>query len=183
MSANGSTAIDLSEIADTAGASARFDCQERKARATTTRATTNTAATIARFMVPPVPPFVVVGCGEGTAGAWLTASASFPNAACSPSAGTSIQCEFDKKYSRDRLKDAASIRNAMICLCFDAARSVSRPTWDNATALPDKMSTTAFASLIAATMASAYSVPGRTSRGAIQHLIPCRSRASTTELQ
>jgi NAD(P)-dependent dehydrogenase (short-subunit alcohol dehydrogenase family) len=47
-----------------------------------------------------------------------------------------------------------------------------RESGRTATALPESSSTTAFASLIAATIASAYSVPGRTSRGATQHDSP-----------
>ena len=74
-----------------------------------------------------------------SAGAWVessarpacsaaAASASFANAAGIPNAGTSIHCEFDKKYSSSGLNGAASILNEIICFLLDAARSTSRPT-------------------------------------------------------
>src|ERR1700676_15506 len=144
------------------------------AAATTTRLATVEVPT-ARFTIggPEASPLPNTGLtfDEG-ADLCPTASASLFNAAGIPSAGTSIHCESDRKYSSAGLKLEASTRNAMICLCLEAARSTSLPTCDDAMALPDNTSTKALASLIARTMASAYTEPGFTSRGAIQHDTP-----------
>src|SRR5450755_3656028 len=142
---------------------------------------TAAATKTARFLTPSDRGTGGTACGE-TGDTCPTASASFVNAAGIPNFGTSIHCEFDKKYSSSGFNAAASTRNGMIGLRFEAARSTSLATCDDPTALPDITSTTAFASLIARTMASAYCAPGFTSRGAIQHLSPCCSRFSTMEL-
>ena len=111
-----------------------------------------------------------------------TVSANLANAAGTPSAPTLIHCDSPRKYSSARLSGAASIRNAIIGLCLDAARSTSLLTCDEVTALSESTNTSAFASLMAPTMASAYTAPGFTSRGASQHLSPWCSRFSTMEL-
>ena len=109
-------------------------------------------------------------------------SANLANAAGIPSARTSIHCDSPRKYSSARLSGAASIRNAIIGLRLDAARSTSLLTCDEVTAFAESTNTSALASLIAPTMASAYRVPGFTSRGASQHLSPWCSRFSTMDL-
>jgi hypothetical protein len=77
----------------------------------------------------------------------VSASLSLSSAAGIPSFGTSIHCEFDKKYSSSGLSAAASSRNAMIGLRLEAARSTSLATCDDDTALPDSTSTTALTPL------------------------------------
>ncbi|HXL83594.1 MAG TPA: hypothetical protein VN989_05655 [Casimicrobiaceae bacterium] len=61
------------------------------------------------------------------------------------------------------------MRNAIIGRFLDEARSISLPTCEDAMALSDNTSTKTLAPLIARTIASAYSAPAFTSRGAIQH--------------
>ena len=111
-----------------------------------------------------------------------TALSSFANAASVPSAARSIHCDSLKKYSNALVSCAASVRSAMIGRRLDDARSTSLPTCGEAIELPESTSTRTLESLMALMMPSAYSAPGVTSRGAIQHLSPCRSSPATTAL-
>src|ERR1700722_8619258 len=171
MSVNGSTAIDLSEIAATAGACVVpcFDCQNRPARAPPTPKTITIAATtttrFATLAVPTArvmverpeaspPPDTGLACAAA-ADPRPTASANLARAAGIPNTGTSIHCDLDRKYSSSALKAAASTRNATTGFFLDAARSTSLLTCSDAMAAPDNTTTNALASLMARTMASA----------------------------
>src|ERR1700731_3668480 len=81
-------------------------------------------------------------------------SDSLLSAAGIPNAAASIHCDSERKYSSPGVSGAASTLSAMICLCFDAARSISRPTCEDPIELSDSTSTSVFDSLMARTMAS-----------------------------
>jgi len=176
MSTKGSTAIDFSEIAGAAGASADvaaamgrslvacFDNQNLS----TTRYVSAIASTATEAMR------IHRGCGvadlrsrvrrsETTAGStsdpgarWRrTASTSFAPAASIPAEPTSIHCDSLRKYSKARVSAAESVRNATIRRCLDEARSISLPTWGEAIACSERTSTMTLDSLIARTISSA----------------------------
>jgi hypothetical protein len=88
----------------------------------------------------------------------------------------STHCDSLRKYSNAGVSGASSRRTAMICFFFEEARSSSLPTCEEPIERCDSSSTSAGASLMARTMASAYKAPGGTSRGASQQRMRCCSR-------
>ena len=130
MSTNGSTATDLSVIATAAWgcASLRLFDQEWTPRATAAPTVITTAAPATSFALRPNRGIGLARSAGIAASAYPAASVSFVNSADMPIAGTSIHCDSERKYSSARFNGARSIRNAMMGLCLDAARSTSRPT-------------------------------------------------------
>src|SRR5699024_5886898 len=63
-----------------------------------------------------------------------------------------------------------------------AVRSSSRPTWGEALASAENTSTVSVERPMASMIDWAYSIPGITSRGAIQHRIRCSSRVAQIAL-
>jgi hypothetical protein len=85
----------------------------------------------------------------------LIASINFARADSRFGNDASIHCDSLKKYSSAGVSGAASIRSAMIGRFLDEARSTSLPTCEEWIALSDKTKTSALASAIARTIASA----------------------------
>src|SRR5580692_1342710 len=185
MSTNGSTATDLSEIAVAAAAVRSLGaCFESQNLSTTKYARVSAAAQTANAAIQGIRRFGGARTKGGRPGGgavalagdpnkWRrTASVSFASAACVPSGPTSTHCDSLKKYSSAGVSGVASVLSAMIGCCLDDARSISLPTWGDVIALSDRTSTSTLVPLIARTMPSAYSDPGITFRGAIQHFSP-----------
>ncbi len=77
-----------------------------------------------------------------------------------------------RKYSIDLVGSTSSMRTGMMVTPFFTARSISRLICANSFALEEKISTMTRQCSIASTIAEPYSLPGMTSRGAIQQRTP-----------
>ena len=180
MSTNGSTAIDFSEAASTggepagfefvtgvagAGAARRADSQNLSAaNPAMASSATPASAMVARFTgvrlalrAVPRPSGAAIDAWPlaGPAMTRRTAVNSFGSALASPSLLTSSHCEVLRKYSRAAGSGTWSMRSVSTGCRFEAARSTSRSTCGDATALFDSTMMIALEASIARTIASA----------------------------
>src|ERR1700733_13181203 len=188
MSVNGSTAIDFSSAAGAATCWLRAKYRVAaaiSAASTSTPGTQSIQGRVGRALDREAGGVPEAGIGAAAGGAAATApaaagcaktAASLAKAVSRPSAATSTHCDSLRKYSKAGGSGASSRRTATICLRLEEARSSSLPTWEELIELRDNNRSSTGASLMALTIASAYSAPAGTSRGAIQQRMPRCSR-------